>query len=397
MQKAALRPLFALDRYTGPNSLRDTGLLRLIHTADWQIGREYGSFATDDAAALASARLDTVKRIGEVATAAQADLIVVAGDVFDAPSIADKTMRRLFAALETFAGEWILLPGNHDPALSVGVWARATELGCVPSNAHVISKTTLLDFAGLNTSVLAAPLTQRNTLSDMTGQFDAMASEAGRYRIGVAHGSVSGLLQESADAGNPIAPDRAETAGLDYLALGDWHGMKQVNARTWYSGTPEQDRFRGNEPGHILQVSIERPGQIPVVEARRVGKYQWHDVKADLHGESALTELTRQLETFGDADVLQLTLSGSLTLGERRELDAVLDSHGARLRAFRHVESDLSTSASDEDIALLQVDGYLAQVLADLRGPDHGLTEAVRQQALRLLADEIIQHTGARS
>ena len=88
-------------------------MLRLIHTADWQIGREYGQFAPDDAAAMAAARLTSVTRIGALATELQADAIVVAGDVFDAPSIADKTIRRLFAALESFTGPWILIPGNQ--------------------------------------------------------------------------------------------------------------------------------------------------------------------------------------------------------------------------------------------------------------------------------------------
>ena len=61
--------------------------------------------------------------------------------------------------------------------------------------------------------------------------------------------------------------DRAATARLDYLALGDWHGTRRIDARTWYSGTPEPDRFKANEPGNVLQVDIARAGAEPIVFA----------------------------------------------------------------------------------------------------------------------------------
>lgn len=35
-----------------------------LHTADWQMGRQYGRFAAEDAAALSEARFKTVERLG---------------------------------------------------------------------------------------------------------------------------------------------------------------------------------------------------------------------------------------------------------------------------------------------------------------------------------------------
>ncbi len=40
------------------------------------------------------------------------------------------------------------------------------------------------------------------------------------------------------------------------MALGDWHGRKQIGPRTWYSGTPEPDAFQDNDPGHALIVAL---------------------------------------------------------------------------------------------------------------------------------------------
>lgn len=57
-------------------------------------------------------------------------------------------------------------------------------------------------------------------------------------------------------------PYRARRAGLDYLALGDWHGAVEVDQRTHYCGTPEPDRFKHQRPGTALLVSIAAPLRI---------------------------------------------------------------------------------------------------------------------------------------
>ena len=46
--------------------------------------------------------------------------------------------------------------------------------------------------------------------------------------------------ENPASATNQLRLDAPLLEQLDYVALGDWHGLKQVNARSWYSGTPER-------------------------------------------------------------------------------------------------------------------------------------------------------------
>ena len=108
-----------------------------------------------------------------------------------------------------------MIAGNHDAALADSVWTRAIQLGCVPANVHVPLRAGVVDLPGANLAVLAAPLTQRHTYDDVTQAFDLMESEAGRVRVGLAHGSVTGRLPDTIDATNPIAADRAaRAAGL---------------------------------------------------------------------------------------------------------------------------------------------------------------------------------------
>lgn len=77
---------------------------RFLHTADWQIGRRYSQFDPDDAALLAEARTLVVEKIAALATDRAVDAVLVAGDVFDAQTVGDRVIRRLFAATSGFAG-----------------------------------------------------------------------------------------------------------------------------------------------------------------------------------------------------------------------------------------------------------------------------------------------------
>ena len=204
-------------------------MTHFLHTADWQIGRQYGQFETDDAAMLAEARFDVVARIAALAVERRVDAVLVAGDVFDTQGVSDRTIRRLFAAMAAYTGPWVMIAGNHDAALADSVWSRAAQLGCIPSNVHVPVGTGVVDLPAIRLAVLAAPLTQRHTYDDVTQAFDALETEPGRIRVGLAHGSVAGRLPDNIDAAIPSRRTARARRRLDYLALGDWHGCLSID------------------------------------------------------------------------------------------------------------------------------------------------------------------------
>jgi DNA repair exonuclease SbcCD nuclease subunit len=340
---------------------------RFLHTADWQIGRQYSQFAVDDAVPLAEARLQAVETIARLASLHGVDAVLVAGDVFDAQTIGERTIRKMFNAMQGFAGPWIMIPGNHDAALTESVWTHARRLHALPANVHVALEESVLDFAALGFAALCAPLTQRHTYNDLTAHFDGVETAAGLLRIALAHGSIQGILAADIDSANPIAPDRASRARLDYLALGDWHGCKQIDARTWYSGTPEQDRFKGNAPGFALLVEIEGPGCEPVVTPLATGKYTWQTWEQSLAVASDADALSARLDEASGGDVLQVTLSGQLDLAGLQKLRAAISRAAARVRSLQVDMAALRLLPTEEDIAGLKADGYLGDVIADLR------------------------------
>ena len=68
---------------------------RFVHTADWHIGKAFGSFEPDKAALLRDARYSAVENITTVARENAVGHVLVAGDVFDSPGLPDSVLRKL--------------------------------------------------------------------------------------------------------------------------------------------------------------------------------------------------------------------------------------------------------------------------------------------------------------
>lgn len=376
---------------------------RILHTADWQIGRLYGSFDPDDAVPLAEARFAVVERLAALAAREQVDAVVVAGDVFDAQTVSARSIRRLFNALEEYPGPWVMIPGNHDPALAESVWTHASRLGALPANLHLALEPRVVELPEPRLALLCAPLTQRHTYGDLTEWFDTAVTPTGWLRIGVAHGAVQGILAEDIDSANPIAPDRAERARLDYLALGDWHGTKCINDRTWYGGTPEPDRFKANDAGQALLVTLSHPGAMPVVQPIPTGQFRWRQLVNELRVASDLQALIEGLGQAEANDVIDLTVTGLVDLADHARLQQALGATEARVRCLRQDLSGLRLAPTADDIAALHADGYLGEVIQELRDESLGAGgsdgDAVRrsQDALAILTSLLAERNASKA
>ncbi|MDD5364855.1 MAG: DNA repair exonuclease [Gallionellaceae bacterium] len=370
-------------------------MIRLLHTADWQIGKCYGQFEADEAALLAEARFNTVERLAALALDRQVDLVLVAGDVFDAQGVADKTIHRLFHAMKGYAGPWVLIPGNHDAGLAESVWTRAARLKAIPDNVHVCLRPEPLLLESIGVAILPAPLTQRHTYTDLTEWFAGADTPAGMVRIGLAHGSVQGILADEIDSANPIAANRAEQAGLDYLALGDWHGTKQVDVRTWYSGTSETDRFKANDSGQALLVELAGPGAPLDVTAIATGQYQWRSHAMTLQVPSDVDAVLQYLSALGPTDVVQIGLVGQTDLAGYRCLQEAIGQVQGRARSLQADFSALRLEPTDADIDAIRANGYLGEVVEELQAGQSGAEADLARDALALLAGLLDDRRGA--
>ncbi|MEX2480464.1 MAG: DNA repair exonuclease [Gammaproteobacteria bacterium] len=333
---------------------------RFIHTADWQIGKPFGNVPGDAGSELRAQRLRTVERIANLARERRVDAVLIAGDAFDSNEVEDRTISRTLDALRSFEGPWIFLPGNHDAALVHSVWTRLRLLR-PGENVIIADRPEPVPVWGGRAVILPAPLRRRREADDQTVWFDAAPSAEGTIRIGLAHGSVAGRLPGAADSANSIPETRADSARLDYLALGDWHGALQIAPRTWYSGTPETDRHRDNRSGFIHLVEIDGPGQPARVETISTGAYGWHQLEVEVldgTGDPAIMAL-ESLSTEPRRSVVSLRLRGAISLAERHNLTEALADWRNRLHHLEVDDFELFEDPTADDLDALDTGGFV--------------------------------------
>lgn len=373
--------------------------ISFIHTADWQIGKQFANIKGDIAAFLREARFDVIKTIASLANIHKAKAILVAGDVFDANEVSETTIRKTLNAMHEYKGPWVLLPGNHDPALAQSVWTRMKDLPERTDNIILALEPEPISIADDKLLILPAPLKLRHEYRDLTEWYDAFQAPESTYKIGLAHGSIEGFLPESAEIHNMISYQRTETANLDYLALGDWHGQLKVSSKAWYAGTPEQDRFHDNEPGKALLVTLKEKGKEPKVESLDTGKYQWHRIQFDLYETKDIEGLHDHFSKYIPAEnkVISLNLKGNLSLDNRQQLDQLLDSWKAKFAMLEIIDSNLKLNPTEQDLQELQSMGFLNNTMKELlaiRENAFHEQHAYADRAIQMLWQELQSNKG---
>ncbi|TLU74320.1 metallophosphoesterase family protein [Lichenicoccus roseus] len=371
--------------------------MRFLHTSDWQIGKAFG-FADDATrAVLHDERLEVIGRLGRLAQAQGATAVLVAGDVYDVADPSDRTLRQPIERMRQFPTlEWHLIPGNHDPHTPNGPWDRLQRAG-VPPNVHLH----LAPQAQAVGDAVLVPvvLTRRHALGDPTAGMDAIATPEGAIRLGLAHGSLRQFGAEDSTTHNLIAFDRADRAGLAYLALGDWHGGQcfgsgDTGSRSWYSGTPEVDAFDtgGWGGGEALLVQIDGPRALPDVTRHRVGRFKWRREAATLHSitdidllETRLRNLQPDLSTL----LVSLRVEGALSLAAREAYERRIRGDAASaLRALRLDDGRLQPEPSTADLEAIDQGGFVrvaAERLARMAADPAELRRGIAAQALQRL------------
>ncbi|RME96348.1 MAG: hypothetical protein D6766_00965, partial [Verrucomicrobia bacterium] len=187
--------------------------MKLLHTADWQLGCAFRSFG-DRAAKLREARVQTLRRALEKARAAGVDAFLVAGDLFDDNQVEPALLRRVADLLAEFPDVPVfIVPGNHDPASGPGCIWRRPPFDQPPPHVRVFTEPGVVDLGPA--CLVANPLTQKLSTRDPALPLGELAAGVPKekIRIGITHGSlaIEGLHQPN---DHPIHPEAASRAGL---------------------------------------------------------------------------------------------------------------------------------------------------------------------------------------
>src|SRR6516165_7346818 len=133
-----------------PGGVRGSGteagdvVLKLLHTADWHLGRRFPSFPEEGQKKLSRARMDVVGRILDVARRNAVNAVLCVGDIFDDPDPgADfwEGLAKIFQGRGIQHPPVFLVPGNHDPLTPESVWAPSHPFRArLPGWAHVVDR-----------------------------------------------------------------------------------------------------------------------------------------------------------------------------------------------------------------------------------------------------------------
>jgi DNA repair exonuclease SbcCD nuclease subunit len=304
-------------------------LLKILHTADWHLGRSFGIFDPDDAQKLARDRLSVIDRILGVADQRNVDAVLCAGDLFDNEHPDKDWWDGLAEAFKRFGGRknWtrkvILLPGNHDPLTKDSVYCKSHPFRKVlPDWVHVVDRPDFEIDLPQDAVVYAQPCTCKAGDKDLAMSLPDRAPDDHRVRIGLVHGSTFDQHQERGGANFPVSLEAPQVHGLDYLAIGDTHSYHEfTETPIVYPGTPEPTSFNEHDPGYVAVVWFKRHGARPQVQKERVARWTWRDEA--VHSMPELNALVA-----GDlySTVLRLRLDLTVSLSEVHELDRIVSS-----------------------------------------------------------------------
>ena len=345
--------------------------IKVIHTSDWQIGKVFRFLDSATMGLLQEARLRAITRLGEIADTRGAAHVLVTGDVYDMEALSPRSLNQPLERMRGFRGiQWHLLPGNHDPHRPNGLWDQLLRRGLPENvNVHIVPEPVVLqDEAAV---LLPAPLFHRRTLDDLTAYMDDAILPEGLIRIGLAHGTVRGFGSEDKDVPNFIAPDRPTRAGLSYLALGDWHGQKQINDRCWYSGTPEIDAFDVIDGGQALLVEIEGQHALPAVTPISTGDYSWKRLSEQVNSRADIDYLAEKLRDSADEldrVLVHLSVEGALSLEDRLYFqERIVDGVSAAFCFMRVDDDRLFPQPTAEDLDRIDRGGFVRTAAEELK------------------------------
>jgi exonuclease SbcD len=245
--------------------------VRILHTSDWHLGRHFhGQGMLAHQAAYADHLIETVE-------AAEVDLVVVAGDVYDralppvdAVALADDT----FARLASSRARVVLTSGNHDSARRLGFNSRLVDAAGfhIRTVADAVGTPVLVEDAHGPVAVYGIPYLEPDLLRhpwDLPARSHQAAMDAATARIHadlatrpgtrsvvLAHAFVAGGQPSDSErdisVGGVSLVSTATFDGFDYVALGHLHGRHTLSEAVRYSGSPlaysfsEADQRKGS-------------------------------------------------------------------------------------------------------------------------------------------------------
>ena len=225
----------------------------VAHSSDLHIG---GGAAID--------RFHPLCRVLDTAREVEADILVLAGDIFDHNRLPLSVLDQVARKLQDAGIPIVILPGNHDCITPESVYRRG-GVQDVPGVSVIGLEGESFTFGELDVELWGKAHFDYQNMSPLSAPPDERAA---RWRIAVAHGH---YLAEAQDAhrGWLFDDDDIAATEADYVALGHWPGPTPVGRGeipAYYCGSPDLAqtinvvRLRRNGPAEVSRRPLAKNG-----------------------------------------------------------------------------------------------------------------------------------------
>ena len=278
-------------------------MIRIIHAADLHLDSPFESLSTEKASVRRSEQRALLDRIAAEVNKRNADLLLLAGDLFDSGSAYAETGEALLASLQKVRVPVFIAPGNHDWYSRCSPYARLH----FPDNVHIFRTPRLesVFLPELGARVWGAGYTSPSCEALLRG-FHAPAEEG-----------VTQLLALHAELGRPNSPycpvTEAELAqsGIRYAAFGHVHlgsGLRRAGECFYaWPGCPEGRGFDECGEKGILQIDID--GDSVQAEFIPTAARRYEKLRVE-PGTDALAAIRAALPEHTAEDIYKIILTG---------------------------------------------------------------------------------------
>lgn len=229
--------------------------IKIIHCADLHLGAPFSAIP-DKAAQRQKDQIQTLNKIVELSNAIQADILLIAGDLFDSPFVSDElfsavtdAFRRLDTAVVFIAS------GNHDPAGIDSVYKTKQW----PENVGLFTGALqCYELENLNVRVWGCGFTEPYAKQPLAESFSV--PDDSYINIMLLHGDKISNGQGSVY--NPITDTFIRDSGMQYIAMGHIHTATKPQlysgTRFAYSGSPEPLGFDETGAHGVLVLCLNK-------------------------------------------------------------------------------------------------------------------------------------------
>ena len=317
-------------------------MVKIFVTGDNHFGKKYDRYP-EVKDRLIQSRFEVLKDMVRKAEDEGCEIFVVTGDLFDSiNTVKVSDVKQAAEILAAFAGNVIVLPGNHDYYTGEEkVWKDFEN--ALSSRAHNITlikefKPYQFDAGEEKIVVYPAFCQSKHSKQNNLGWIrETDIRKDGVINIGIAHGAIRGVTPDRKEEYFLMTESELSRIPVDVWLIGHTHipypdvlsedsetpGYKIFNA-----GTHEQTDLHNHTDGNGFIITIDKHGSDAEVLARKYvsGKVHFYDLNIHVRpdSETALSDAIR--EAISDKDrnsVVRIRVSGSVKPSEYQDKDSI--------------------------------------------------------------------------